>query len=194
MSGFECNASYFIMLAHKVRRGCWRYCSKCWMFLPILLHFVAVRQIAAEKQSEKMASDMEESMKKRDATEFLHAPQIAPTDILWHLLNIYRDQTVSVKTLRQWVVCFSSGNSDMKDKPHCRLPCTAVTSQNEEHLYQLMWANQLIVVTILKNIVLCIWEAALPNSVNCALCIGCSFHGNRLKVIHQNFSNILNYY
>ena len=86
------------------------------MFLPILLHFVAVRQIAAEKQSEKMASDMEESMKKRDATEFLHAPQIAPTDILWHLLNIYRDQTVDMSTVRLWVVNFSSLDSDMKHR------------------------------------------------------------------------------
>ena len=35
---------------------------------------------------------------------FLHAEKKAPTDIHWHLLNVYRDQTVSVSTVRQWVV------------------------------------------------------------------------------------------
>ena len=33
------------------------------------------------------------------------------------LLNTYGDQTVNVSTVRQWVVHFISGDSDMKDKP-----------------------------------------------------------------------------
>ena len=37
---------------------------------------------------------------------------MAPIDIHGHLLNICRDQTVDVSTVKQWVVYFSSGNSD----------------------------------------------------------------------------------
>ena len=36
---------------------------------------------------------------------------VAPIDIHGHLLNIYGDQPVDVSTVRQWVVCFSSGDS-----------------------------------------------------------------------------------
>jgi len=83
--------------------------------------------MTAEGQSDKMASDMEVRMKQRCVTEFLHAEKIAPNDIHRCLLNIYGDQTVDVSTVRQWVVCFSSGDSDVKDKPHSGWPCTAVT-------------------------------------------------------------------
>ena len=47
----------------------------------------------------------------------------AVTDILQHLLNIYGAQTVDVSTVRWQVANFSSGNSDMKNKPHSRQPC-----------------------------------------------------------------------
>ena len=39
---------------------------------------------------------------------------MAPTDIHWCLLNVYGDQTVDVSTVRQWVVCFYSSDSNMK--------------------------------------------------------------------------------
>jgi len=52
--------------------------------------------------------------------------EMAPTDIHRRLLNAYADQTVDVSTERLWVVCFSSGSSDVKDKLHSRLPRTAV--------------------------------------------------------------------
>ena len=39
----------------------------------IPLNFVAVRQMTAERQPDKMASDMEVRMKQRHVTEFLHA-------------------------------------------------------------------------------------------------------------------------
>ena len=35
-------------------------------------------------------------------------------------------------TVRQWVVHFSSGDRDMKDKPRSGQLCTAVTLKNEE--------------------------------------------------------------
>jgi len=100
----------------------------------IPLNFVAVRQKAAEGQSDKMASDMEVRMKQRCVIEFLHAEKIAPNDIHRRLLNVYGDQTVDVSTVRRWVVHFSSGDSDVKDKPRSGRQCTAVTPRNEERL------------------------------------------------------------
>jgi len=47
----------------------------------ILLHFVAVQQVAAEGQSDKMASDIKVRMKQWCVTEFFHVEKIAPTDI-----------------------------------------------------------------------------------------------------------------
>ncbi len=73
--------------------------------------------MAAEGQSDKMASDMEVCMKQRCVTEFLHVEKMAPTDIHRHLLNIYGEQTMDVNTARQWVVSFRSGNSDSGSPP-----------------------------------------------------------------------------
>jgi hypothetical protein len=42
------------------------------------------------------------------------------------------------------VARFSSGDSDVKDKPRSGQPCTAVTPRNEEHLDQLIHMNQRI--------------------------------------------------
>ena len=88
----------------------------------------------AEGQSEKTASDTEVCMKQRCVIEFLHVEKTAPSDIHRHLPNVYGDQTVDVSKVRRWVVCFSSGDSDVKDKPPSRWPCTAVTPRNEERL------------------------------------------------------------
>ena len=57
---------------------------------------------------------MEVYMKQRCVTEFFHAEKITLTDIHHCLLNVYGDLTGDVSTVRQWVVCFSSGNSDVK--------------------------------------------------------------------------------
>ena len=48
---------------------------------------------------------------------------------------------METKQWTQWVVHFSSGDSDMKDKPHFGQLCTAVTPQNEEHLNQFICKN-----------------------------------------------------
>ena len=95
----------------------------------IPLHLVAMWQMAAEGHTDKMASDMEVPMKQRGGTEFLHAEKKKMTSIgiQWYSPNVYQDQTVDVRTVRQWTVRFSSDNSSMKDKPHSRWPCTAVT-------------------------------------------------------------------
>jgi len=51
---------------------------------------------------------------------------------------------VDVSAVRRWVVRFSSGDSDVKDKPCSGQPCTAVTPRNEERLDRLIRANRQI--------------------------------------------------
>ena len=87
---------------------------------------------------------MEGCMEQRCVIEFLHVEKITPNGIHQHLLNIYRDQTVNVSTVRWRVVRFSSGDSDVKEKPCSGWPCTAVTPRNEERLDQLIRANRQI--------------------------------------------------
>jgi len=87
---------------------------------------------------------MEVCLKQRCVIEFLHVEKITPNDIHRRLLNVYGDQTVDVSTVRRWVERFSSGESDVKDKPPSGRPCTAVTPRNEERLDQLIRANRQI--------------------------------------------------
>jgi len=56
--------------------------------------------MAAEGQSDKLASDVEVWMKKRCVIEFLHAEKMTLIVIHQHLLNIYGDQRVDVSTVR----------------------------------------------------------------------------------------------
>ena len=72
--------------------------------------------MAAEEQSDKTASDMEVHVKQMCVTAFPPMEKIPPTDIHRCFLDVYRDQTVDVSTVKQWVVDFSSGNSSMKEK------------------------------------------------------------------------------
>ena len=103
-----------------------------------------MRQMTAEGRSDKMASNMEVRMRQRCAIEFLYVEKIASNDIRRCLLNFYGDQTMDVSTVRQWVARFSTGDSNVKDKPRSGRPCTAVTPRNEEHLDQLIRANRRI--------------------------------------------------
>ena len=64
------------------------------------LHFVAMQQMAAEGQSDRMVSDVQVNMKKRCGIEFIHLEKMAPVDIHLHLLNVYGGQTVHVSTAR----------------------------------------------------------------------------------------------
>jgi hypothetical protein len=64
----------------------------------------------------------------RGVIEFLHVEKIAPIDIHRHLLNVSGDQTVDVSKLKQWVVCFSSGESDVRDRRCSGWPSIAVSS------------------------------------------------------------------
>ena len=90
----ENNAPYFIMLAHDVRCQCWWYGSRGQIFPPILLHIVAMQQLAAEWQSDKIVYDIEVHIMQRCVTEFLHAGKKK-----WHLLTFSNRSTT-----RRWVV------------------------------------------------------------------------------------------
>ena len=70
--------------------------------------------MAAEEQSDRMAFDMEVSVKQLCVTEFFYVEKMAPTDIHWCLLNVYGDQTMDVSTVMQRVGYFSNGDSDSR--------------------------------------------------------------------------------
>jgi hypothetical protein len=55
--------------------------------------------------------------KQRCVLDFLYARKIAPVDTHRRLLNVYGDQTVDVSTVRRWLLGFSSGGSDVRDRP-----------------------------------------------------------------------------
>jgi len=77
-------------------------------------------------QPDKMVHDMEVCMK-QFGFEFHSMEKMVPINIHRHLLNVYREQTVDVSSVRQWVVHFNSGNGNVKNKPHSGWPCAAVT-------------------------------------------------------------------
>ena len=58
------------MLPHNVRGETWWYDSRGFANIP--LNFVAMQQMAAEEQSDKVMSDMEEHMEQKHAIEFFH--------------------------------------------------------------------------------------------------------------------------
>jgi len=87
----------------------WQYGLNLLTNIPF--HFLAVRQMATEGQSDKILPDMEVCMKQRCVTEFLHTEKSAPVDINWHLLSVCGDQPVDVSAVRRWVVRFISGDS-----------------------------------------------------------------------------------
>ena len=58
--------------------------------------------MAADGQSDRMASDMEVRMKQRCGIAFLCEEKIPHIDIHQHLLNVYGDQTVEVSTVKHF--------------------------------------------------------------------------------------------
>jgi len=71
------NAIVFTVLAHDVRGVSWWYGSKGTLPTNVPLHFIAVRQMAVEGQSDQMVSDMEMCMQRKCGIEFLQAEKNA---------------------------------------------------------------------------------------------------------------------
>jgi len=72
------------------------------MNLPIniTLHLAAMWRMAAEVQSDTMASDMDVCIKQRSVWNSSMWKKMTHSDVLRHLLNVYGDQTVDVSTVR----------------------------------------------------------------------------------------------
>ena len=109
-----------------------------------------------------MASDMEVRLKQRCVIEFVHAEKMEPADIHRCLLNVYRDQRVDMSTVRQWVVHFSSGDSNSWSRPlvqifmstACRL--LFIVSENTYFMVVKMLTNSVLQLRI---------RSGLSNSV-----------------------------
>jgi len=84
----------------------------------------------AEGHSDKMVPDMEVHMKQGYVTEFIHVEKNCTH---WHSLT-FAELLSRLDSGYEYseVVGFSSGDSDMKDKPCTRQLYTAVTMCNEE--------------------------------------------------------------
>ena len=152
---FERIASYFITFTLNIRGGCWWYGSRGWTSHQYSVIFFAVQQMAVDGQPDKMASDMKVRMKQRHVIKFPHAEKIASTDIHWHLLNVYEDQTVNVNTVKWQVMCFSFGNSDAKVKPHFEYPCRFIYTHTYIYTH--------IYIRSMQALVHCWWKYT-PNS------------------------------
>lgn len=126
-----------------------------------------------------MTSDMEVDVdvKPRCVTVFLYKEKMALTDISRLFLNVYGDQTVRVSTVRLWVVRISSDNNDSRPPPMMQIFVSA-----ECRLLFFTGKNALLVVMD------CVekWCFVDENLLcHCALCICCSFHGNKWEALHS---------
>lgn len=97
--------------------------------------------MAAEGESDKMPSDTEVHVKRKCGNGFLHTEKMSAIDIHRHLPNVYKDQTVGVNTVMQWVIAhLNSWYCSVKDKKkrkkkkshaldsHAQLPCCKIKS------------------------------------------------------------------
>lgn len=106
--------------------------------------------MAAEGESDKMPSDTEVHVKRKCGNGFLHTEKMSAIDIHRHLPNVYKDQTVGVNTVMQWVIAhLNSWYCSVKDKkkkkekkkPCFGQPCTTAMLQNQKRLNQLIHTN-----------------------------------------------------
>ena len=112
-----------------------------------------------------------------EAKGWLWIPSGGNSGTHWHsstLAEPYGDQPVDVSRVRQWVVHFSTGDSYSGSPPVVQV-FTSVTCG----LLFIAGENaQLILVTVLKKSVLYL-RICSTKQCYCALCILCSFHGNK---------------
>jgi len=102
------------------------------------LCFAAMWQAAAERQSDRMVSDMEMWMKQRCVTESLHAEKMTPTDIHQHLLYFYGDQAVDVSTVSSgW--CVSAAGIVMWNTSHVPVGHVDFYKQDMQALVHCCW-------------------------------------------------------
>ena len=93
------NASYVMMLAHHVRGRWWWYGSTGWTFPPVFHYIIAMRQMAAEGHSDKVAPDMEVDIKQRCVIELLH---VEKNGTYWHSLMLSENLSRPNSGCEQW--------------------------------------------------------------------------------------------
>ena len=101
----------------------------------------------------------------RYTVEFLHVEKFASTDIYWHFLRAYKDQTVDVSTAVGWVMCFGSVDSDEKGKKCSEWPSRFLQMWHADFSSSL--AKMLNIANnggLCWKIAFCRWEFALSNS------------------------------
>ena len=148
------------MLDHDLRGGCWWYDSGGWT--NILLHVVAVRQMAAGGQSDRMVSDTGALLNQKCFIEFLHVEK-------WHPLNS------STLAAHLWRSKLLHGQHFLSNSVIIEQPWNS----DQLYWYRYLWARHaascslLVVVTMLKT-VFCSWEFSLSNSVIVlSICFSC---------------------
>ena len=119
----------FIMLAHNIRDRCWWDDNRGWTFPPVF-HYMLLSRDRWQQRGILTEWHLIWRCLWSKGVEFLHAEKMASIDIHGYLLSIYGDQTVYLSTVRWWMVCFSSGNSHVKDEPHSRQPCRCLRAQH----------------------------------------------------------------
>jgi len=150
-----------ILLSHNVRGRCWWYGSRDWTFPPIFCKI----SLACNRQRHsltKFCLTWKCVWSKDVPLNSLVQTKLLPLTSVELLLDFYGDQTAHVSAVRRWVVCFSSGDSNMKDKPCSGQPCKFLECgmQVLVHLWQKCTANGGDYI----EKVFCSWEVALSNS------------------------------
>mgnify|MGYP001856524073 CR=1 FL=1 len=154
------NASSLITLAYYIRGGCWWFGGRGQTFLPTFCYTMLPCMPCNRRQQRSSLTEWHLIWKciwsKGVSLNSSMRKKMAPTDIHWCLLSVYRDQT-------QWgggCCVSSSGDSDMKHKSHLGQPCT-VGMQALVHCWE---HAQLMAASMLKKVFFS-WEFTLSNSV-----------------------------
>ena len=88
---------------------------------------------------------MDSAVKQRAVIEFLvKLGEVSPTKIHDKLCAVYQEETMSVSTLRRWVLRFRNGEESISDKPRSGRPSSASTPETVEKVNGLIMQNRRI--------------------------------------------------
>ena len=157
------------MLAQNIEGECWWYDTTGWTF-PQRFHYILLP--CDRWQQRDSLTKWQLTLKCERSKDVLCSSSIWKKlhlfDVHQYLLNVCRDQTADVSTVRQWVVCFSIHNSwecvvfadadffkhGVQTLVHCWWKCIASSGDYVEKLYSvaenllyqlvLMWSLYLL--------------------------------------------------
>jgi len=103
---------FFVMLPHDIRGRCWWYGSRGWTFTSISSYILLLCDRWQQRGSlTEWCMTWKNIWNKCEPLNSSMGKRMAAVDIHWCLLNVYRDWTVAVSTVRLWVMRFSSDDS-----------------------------------------------------------------------------------